>query len=127
MKIKESRFKAAKLAFRLSPGALEEVDLTECAFIPQGMTRALRNNRYTVMIYDDQLTTHGRAVRVMIQKHDDTPIAFHWKEIQAIKNEVFGTGVTAVEYYPQESEVIDDHCIYWIWIYPHGVLPLPIL
>ena len=30
---------------------------------------------------------------------------------------------TAVEYYPAQSELIDDHNIYWLWIFPNDVLP----
>lgn len=63
----------------------------------------------------------------MIQKHDDTPIQQHWATIQKIKNEIFGEETTAVEYYPAKSNLIDDHNIYWLWIFPDGALPIPIV
>ena len=91
------------------------------------MTRAFRNTRFTVMVYDNSLVTTGTAIRVMVQKHDDTPIVKHWSEMQSIKNEIFGEETTAVEYYPSKSQLIDDHNIYWFWIFPNGVLPLPIV
>lgn len=94
--------------------------------IPTGMTRAFRNNRYTVMIYDGSMTTAGNATKVLIQNHFDEPIKNHWSEIQRIKNEVFGSEVTAIEYYPAESQLINQHNIYWIWIFPQGVLPMPV-
>lgn len=104
----------------------EQIDLNERSFVPDGVTRAYRNNRYTVMVYDNCPTTHGHATQVLIQNHFDEPIKNHWAEIQRIKNEVFGQEVTAVEYFPAESELIDQHNIYWIFIYPDGVLPKPV-
>lgn len=121
------RKKLAQQVFQLEPGAFEPIDLFKAPFIPKGMTRAFRNNRYVVMIYDDTETTHGKAIQVLVQRHVDSSIPRHWSEMQKIKNEIFGKEVTAVEYYPSESELIDDHNIYWLWIYPDGVLPKPII
>ena|SRR5579863_6522738 len=125
MKIKD-RKSAAREVFKLSPGKLEQIDLSERSWIPTGMTRAYRNNRFTVMVYDNEKTTHGHAINVLIERHDALPIPGHWKEIQTIKNEIFGPETWAVEYYPPESELIDTKNIYWIWIYPPGVLPEPL-
>lgn len=107
----------------------EQVDLYNMRkdIIPTGMTRAFRNNRYTVMVYDESLTTAGNATRVLIQNHLNEPIKNHWAEIQRIKNEIFGPEVTAIEYYPAESQLINQHNIYWIWIFSAGVLPMPVL
>lgn len=123
MNIKDRRNAAQKL-FKLKPGKLEEVNLAVAHFVPEGMTRAYRNNRYKVMVYDHTTTTHGEAIVARIQRHDDTVIPNHWSELQAIKNEIFGTEVTAVEYYPAESALQNLHNIYWLFIYPEGVLPL---
>ena len=96
------------------------------AFIPRGMTRAFINTRYVVMVYDNSPVTTGTAIRVMVQKHNDTPILNHWSEMQKIKNEIFGEETIAVEYYPAKSQLIDDHNIYWFWIFPENVLPIPL-
>lgn len=101
------------------------IDLGIASYIPPGMTRAFRNNRFTVMIYDNTPTTHGPATRVMVQNHYDKPIEGHWRELQKIKNEVFGPEVVAIEYYPRESDLINSHNIYWLWIFPEGILPIP--
>lgn len=79
------------------------------------------------MVYENHPVSSGLATCALIQKHDDTPIVRHWSEIQKIKNEIFGEATTAVEYYPAQSELIDDHNIYWIWIFPEGALPIPII
>jgi hypothetical protein len=117
-----------KLAARLlkkSSSNWIEVNLSEVDH-PIWMTRCFRNNKYVVMINDECMTTHGYAIRAMVQKNDDTPILNHWREIQNIKNELFGEEVTAIEYYPAESNLQDLHNIYWLWIYPDGVLPIPV-
>lgn len=124
----KERLKEAQRLFKLPAGKLEQVDLTNVKFIPRGMTRCFRNNRYTVMIYDNHpLEKGGYAIRVMVQKHDDTPITFHWREMMKIKNDVFGEETVAVEFYPKKSELIDDHNIYWMWIFPEDQFPKPIL
>lgn len=115
----------AKKEFKKPVTNFEQIDLSTASFIPKGMTRAYKNTRYTVMVYDNSPTSKGDAIRVMIQKHNDTPILNHWSEIQKIKNEIFGEEVVAIEYYPAESQLIDDFNIYWIWIYPQDILPIP--
>jgi len=121
---KRQRRLAAKAEFKKPVTNFEEVDLSVVKFIPKGMTRAYRNTRFTVMVYDKSPVTTGTAIRIMVQKHDNTPILNHWKEMQNIKNEIFGEEVTAIEYYPSKSQLIDDYNIYWMWIYENGVLPL---
>lgn len=75
------------------------------------------------MITDGVETTHGKAVRALIQRNDGDPIKDHWNEIQNIKNDVFGYDAIAIEYYPPQNEVVDQAHIYWIWIFPDGVIP----
>ena len=119
----KQRNDAAQKLFKKPAGKLELCDLTTASFVPKGMSRAFRNNRYTVMIYDNTLTTKGFATKALIQKHDNTPIVNHWSELQAIKNEIFGHEVTAVEYYPKETKLINTHNIYWLWVFPNGIIP----
>lgn len=127
MSIQRERNKAAAKLMKLPAGELEQADLSTVNpdKIPSGMTRCFRNNRYCVMIFDKHMTSHGNAIRVMVQQHDNTPIRFHWREMQNIKNRIFGEEATAVEYYPAESKLMDTHNIYWMWIYPDEVLPIP--
>jgi len=129
MSANRDRRKQAEKLLKQPETKFEQIDLygMRADIIPTGMTRAYRNNRYTVMIYNGSLTTAGPVTRALIQNHFDEPIKSHWSEIQRIKNEVFGTEVTAIEYYPAESQLINQHNIYWIWIFPVGVLPMPVL
>lgn len=107
--------------------SFEQLDLSLASHIPKGMTRAYRNTRYTVMVYDNAKTTKGEAIQILVQKHDGMTINNHWAEMQKIKNEIFGEEVTAVEYYPAESQLINTHNIYWMWIFSEGVLPIPLI
>ena len=122
----KQRKAAARKEFKLPVSKFEQIDLSTAKAIPRGMTRAYRNTRFTVMVYDHSPVSTGTAIRVMVQRHDDTPIVRHWFTMQKIKNEIFGAETIAVEYYPAESKLIDDHNIYWFWIFPEGVLPVPI-
>lgn len=93
---------------------------------PSWITRLFVNSRYMVMIDDRAQTTAGTAIRAMIRANDGRTIVNHWSEIQNIKNEIFGVDAVAVEYYPAEDSVTDEANIYWIWVFPEGVLPLPL-
>lgn len=93
---------------------------------PEWMSRLFRNNKYIVMIDDHAKTTKGSAIKAMIRQNDAEPIKNHWAEIQRIKNEIFGSDAIAVEYYPAEEDLADVANIYWIWLFPAGVLPEPI-
>lgn len=129
MNIKRQRQLAAKKEFKKPVTEFEQIDLSTAEYVPPGMTQAFRNTRYTVMVYDDQTAATGMikwpCTRVMIQKHNNTPLVNHWSEIQKIKNELFGEETVAVEFYPSESKLINDFNIYWIWLFPDGVLPIP--
>lgn len=107
---KRQRIAATKL-LKKPKGKFFEIDN------PKPYDKAYKNNRYVVMI-DNNIPSPlgGKLTRAMIQQHDDNPIHNHWSELQAIKNELFGNETLAVEFYPKESKLINDHNIYWLWI-----------
>jgi hypothetical protein len=117
----------AQKEFKKPVTKFQSIDLSTASFIPRGMTRAYKNTRYVVMVFDHSPVTTGTAIKVMVQKHDNMPIVKHWSEMQKIKNEIFGEETTAVEYYPAKSKLVDEHNIYWFWIFPENILPLPIM
>ena len=125
MNIDKQRRNLMKKHLNDAPTPLKEIDLSERAH-PDWMTRAFENNRYIVMICDNCPTTKGIAIRAMVQRIDDTPIPNHWREMQKIKNQIFGNETTAIEYYPSVSTLVDKHNIYWMWIFPDGILPTPL-
>jgi hypothetical protein len=105
----------AKKMMRQPAGKLLPIDLTARDH-PSWMTRAYSNNRYVVMINDHAWINDQPAIKVMIQRHDDQPIEGHWRELQNIKNELFGREACAIEFYPPESELEDVANIYWLWL-----------
>jgi len=118
----KQQMKEAKRLLKLPHGKFDMIALSKIPH-PEFITRAYMNNRYVVMISDNQKIGNKIAIRAMIQRHDDKPIPNHWKEIQGVKNEIFGLEEVAVEFYPRQRQVVDDANIYWIWIFQKGVLP----
>ena len=117
MNKQRARKSIAKKMLSKKKGRFEQIDLSVASFIPDGMTRAYKNNHYTVMVYDDSPMSNGSlAIKALIQRHDDNPLTRHWREMQTIKNEIFGDETLAVEYYPPQSELVDHKNIYWLWV-----------
>ncbi|WP_257283293.1 hypothetical protein [Endozoicomonas sp. SESOKO1] len=115
---------AAKKLLGKPKGKLEPIDFNQYP-APDWMTRAYRNHRYVVMIEDGVAMSNGAtAIKVMVQRHDDKPIPNHWREMQNIKDEIFGSEALGVEYYPPEEQLTDKANIYWLWIFPAGGLPV---
>lgn len=110
--------KIAKQLLKKPVGKFEAIDLSTAANTPDWITRAYRNNRYVVMINDNARVKGHSVIKAMVQRHDDKPIPNHWRELQTIKNQIFGKVSTAVEFYPPESELVDMANIYWLWILP---------
>lgn len=117
------RFKAAKILFAKPADPFIEIDLNEWAH-PPWMTKAYKNNRYVVMLKENDKMTRGTATRAMVQRHDDKPIPNHWQEMQRIKNEIFGKNAWAYELYPPERELVDHHNIYWMFVV-NDIVDLP--
>ena len=123
--IRKQRQTIARKLLKKPRGQFEPIDLIRNP-APSWMTRAYQNNRYVVMIDDNARMTGGiMAIKAMIQRHDDRPIPYHWREMQSIKNELFGSETVAIEYYPAQSRLIDKANIYWLFILPPVSLPLP--
>ncbi len=115
----KEQMRNAKKLLKKPAGELLPVDL-QGRNTPHWMTRAFRNNRYTVMIDDNAHVMGCMAIKAMVQRHDDKPIPGHWRKMQNIKNELFGSEATAIEFYPPESTLVDKHNVYWMWVLPPG-------
>ncbi len=126
MGINSQRNSKAKKMMNKPEGKFEQIDLSITKNVPKWCTRAFANNKFMITINDNAPTTKGVATRVMVQKFNDTPILNHWSEMQRIKNEIFGKETVAVEYYPKESELVNEKNIYWMWIFNNNELPIPI-
>jgi hypothetical protein len=86
------------------------------AILPPRVFAAYKNNRYVVTLRYGKFPFGGDGVIAMVQRHDDKPIPNHWREMQKVKNEIFGPEALAIECYPPESKLIDEANIYWLWV-----------
>ena len=93
---------------------------------PSWATRIYQNNRYTALVNDCAKTTKGLASLAYITPHHAGREVF-WRDLQRIKTEIFGARSLGVQYFPREEEVVDFVNVYWLFVYPEGVLPEPIL
>jgi hypothetical protein len=108
----------AKKLLKKPAGTLISLNMDEYQNAPEWMTHCYRNNKYTVMIDANARIKGISAIKAMIQRHDDKPIPGHWRQLQNIKNEIFGSEATAIEFYPPESELENVANIYWLWVIP---------
>lgn len=109
--------RGAKALLSKPAGPLLPFDFSGNPNAPTWMTRCFRNNRYTVMINDNAIEPRGMpASLAMIQRHDDAPIPNHWRELQKIKNAIYGDEAWGCEYYPPMSELKNIANVYWLWV-----------
>lgn len=80
-----------------------------------GLTRVYRNNLYVVLIFDGTKDLSGDAAVKIMVKHNFNK-AVGWKELQFIKNGIFGPEVCAYQYLPPESLLVDAVNMYWFFI-----------
>lgn len=79
--------------------------------------RAWKNNIYIVQTQRHFLSDGTVALKAMIRRNDEKPV-HSWRDMQRIKNEIFGEEFTAIEVYPKQSRLVDVANIYWLWILP---------
>lgn len=74
-----------------------------------------QNPRYIVQVFHGQRVFDRPATKLMIRRSDAEPIC-SWPDLQRIKNELFGDEATAVQFFPPESELVDDANLYWLFV-----------
>ncbi len=87
-----------------------EIDIDKSTSVPAGCLCAFQNSQYIVTIYCNDST-----VKLMIQRKDDSVPTNQFSDFQRIKNELLGKDKIAVQYYPPDSELIDEYNIYWLF------------
>jgi len=84
-----------------------------------------QNNRYIVIINNNEpMTMNTTGIKMTVRRYDGLPIVNHWADVQSIKSELLGDEVTAIEYYPPQSEVSGEPNTHYFWVLPPEVLPL---
>lgn len=82
-----------------------------------GQRVAFYSNRiYACAVYPPDSNGVGH---VSVQRKDRAP-ARDWRELQQIKNDIFGAERVAVEIYPAESNLVDITNTTHLWVLPEG-------
>ena len=63
-------------------------------------------------------TTDGRRIRHLKVWRDDGKDGIPWDVLQAVKNDLLGKNVAAVEVYPPEYELVNDVNMRHLWEVP---------
>ena len=73
------------------------------------------NNKYIVQVFKYVERKGRKYTKFMIRRSDSEPI-YSWQDMYRIKNEIFGEGVEAIQFFPKKSELVDVANLYWFWI-----------
>jgi hypothetical protein len=77
--------------------------------------QVFQNNLFIVQVFKN-VNRFGRIyTKIMIRRSDSQPIE-KFTTLQRIKNEILGTDVEAIQFFPKESELVDVANLYWLWI-----------
>jgi hypothetical protein len=80
------------------------------------------NSRYQVAIKGpEHHTPFGKVFEMSLKRLDKEPI-YDWRDIQRIKNELFGADATAVQVFPPEKHLVDTNQ-YYFYILPQYEFP----
>lgn len=81
----------------------------------RAIVRAFFNDLYSVQVYhvgtDMGLVQHAI---VRVQDGGEPP----WRDLQRIKDELFGPDAYAVQVYPRRADVVDQADVYHLWLLP---------
>jgi hypothetical protein len=106
-----------------SPEKVEEL-------IKEVVERALakeywNNDKYQVSVFDAETDPDFPAMwHVSVKRHDRYPI-FNWRDIQTMKNELFGPEHEAVQLFPAESRLVDGANQYHLYVLKEAGLRFP--
>ena len=75
-----------------------------------------KNDRYVVIVRRD---SNGFVAYLSIRR-SDRKAARDWRDFQAIKDQLAGEDVEAVELYPAKTRLVDTANHYWLWMLPPG-------
>lgn len=108
----------------LAPGEMEKLTLNG----QRNFIAGYINSRYQILMFEACCTPEWpEMVWLSIRRQDRQPIR-DWRDIQRIKNELFGPENEAVELYPAESRLMDTSNQYHVFVlkdpkirFPFGV------
>ena len=101
-----------------------EIPKSERAEIPRPAwcSRVFRNNRFHVLVEERYPAGKGDTARAMVVPHNGGR-AVTWRDLQDVKNEIFGQEALGAQYFPPESLLVDSANVYWLFVGGHVHLP----
>lgn len=80
--------------------------------------RIFINSRYQINLRGifTNIEPFGPTVEMSLKRRDKEPI-FDWRDIQRIKNEVFGDQIYMVQVFPPEKYLVDTSNQYYFWVF----------
>lgn len=82
-----------------------------------GVEKRWENGFYRVFLTEEPHARFGHITHLSISRLDGKPIR-SWSHMQAIKNRFAGPERIGFEYYPRQSEIVDAHNAYHIYVLP---------
>lgn len=103
--------------------ALAQTDLEVARAVREGQGDEIwANHTYVVTVRRN--AAEGFVERLSIRRQDRRAVS-DWRDKQAIKNQLAGRDVEAIELYPRQDRVVDAANQAWLWCMKPGVV-LPI-
>jgi len=84
----------------------------------RNLQTAYLNDFYSVQVYHVE-TDWGQVTHAIVREHEEREPP--WRDLQRIKNELFGSERVAVQVYPRVTEVVDQANLYHLWLLPVGM------
>ena len=69
----------------------------------------------------ETVTRVGMVQHLRVWRHDGRG-GIPWDDLQAIKNDMLGEDVMAIELYPPQSDMVDEANIRHLWVVPEGFI-----
>ncbi len=73
------------------------------------------------------LEVSSNIVHLKIRRHDGQAITCSWEVLQRIKSEMLGADALAIEFYPPESNVVNESNLRHLWIFPESIISVEAL
>lgn len=80
------------------------------------MARGYSDNDNAVLVRTVETEKYGPVLHAAVRNAAGSDIP--WAEKQRIKNELFGEERMAIEFFPKDSQLIDQAPMYHLWVFP---------
>lgn len=89
--------------------------MTKLFLVEQTIQATVAPHLYANDVYRVQVRRNPPVVHLDISRHDGQAIT-HWRDLQAIKNQLVGPECEGVQLFPAESRLVDTAPQYHLWV-----------